>query len=164
MKKFENKESYKHLFAKELMVKWFTDEEKNNDYCNVAQFNWRSNYGVFPELKFYETSDPYYFECSDGLGDIGQMMDNEIHCLEWFRKDYNRGKILFVPDITVFHKGMPKYLFEIVHTHPVTPKKVNDIYNFFDGHNVELYEISAEQILSKDSSCIPEYLECIQLL
>ncbi len=159
-KKFEHKESYKHLLAKNLLTKWLQDEDNKNDYCNVAQFSWRSNYGVFEELKFYETSDPYYFECSEGLGDIGQMMDNDIHCLEWFRKDYNRGKILFVPDIVIFHKGMPKYIIEVVHTHYLSGKKLSIIKNWFNGHNVEVYEIMADEILKHDSSKIPDYLEC----
>ena len=160
MVKYEHKESYKHLFAKNLLAKWLRDEEKGNDYCTLSQFKWRVNYGVFTELKFYETSDQYYFECSEGLGYIGQMMDNNIECLDWFRKDYNRGKILFVPDITIFHKGTPKYIIEIVNTHTLSNKKLDTIKNFFKGHEIEVYQIFADEILRHDVSQIPDYLQC----
>lgn len=139
MKQFIEKESYKHLFAKNLLRDWFLEQEKHNDYCEVAQFNWRSNYGAYTELPFYKTSDPYYFEC--GL---------------------NEGKILFVPDITVFHKGVPIYLLEVVHKHPMPLWKVNQIKKFFN-YNIELYEIEAEEILRHDKSIIPTYLECKRL-
>ena len=111
--KFEEKESYLHYYAKEVLFNWLVTEELENDFCNVAQFNWRRNYGVFKELKFFETSDPYYFEMSGGL-DYEKIKEKDYN--NAFRDNYDRGKILFVPDITVFHKGTPRYLFEIVYT------------------------------------------------
>lgn len=150
IKKFKEKESYKHLFAKELLAKWFQEEEINNDFCNVAQFSWRANYGVFTELKFHKTDDPYYFENSEYL-----YTDNE---------EFDRGPILFVPDVIIFHKGSPRYIFEVVNTNPVSNFKLQKIKSFFDGYYIELYEIYVDDILKFDKNEKPNYLECNRLI
>jgi len=148
IEKFKEKESYKHLFAKELLAKWFQEEEIGNDFCNVAQFDWRANYGVFTELKFHKNDDPYYFENSEGL----------------FNENFDRGKILFVPDIIIFHKGTPRYIFEVVNTNPVSNFKLQKIKSFFDGHHLELYEIYVDDILKFDKNEKPKFLECNRLI
>lgn len=148
IEKFKEKESYKHLFAKELLAKWFQEEEIGNDFCKVAQFSWRANYGVFTELKIYENDDPYYFEISEGL----------------FNENFDRGKILFVPDIIIFHKGTPRYIFEVVNTNPVSNFKLQKIKSFFSGHHIELYEIYVDDILKFDKNEKPKFLECNRLI
>lgn len=147
-------ESYKHLYAKELLFRWLCDAERNYDfYARVAQFQWRPNYGVHKELKFHDTDDDYYFECSQGLviGDDGGFS---------FDPNFKRGKILFVPDICVFHKGTPWLLFEIKHTHPVPDYKIKAIDAFLSC--AELYEIEADSILNLTG--VPDYIDCQQLL
>jgi len=108
------KESYFHKCAKNLFADWLREEELENDGCNFCGFKWRSNYGVFTELKFHETDSPYYFELSNSLTTV-DFEQRPKNILDWFDKSIDRGKILFVPDIVVFHKGSPKYIFEIVH-------------------------------------------------
>lgn len=133
MKKFIEKESFKHKLAKELLASWFIGEEEkdNADFCSVAQFGWRKNQGVHTELKFYENDDPYYFENSGFLHD----------------ENFNRGQISFVPDVCVFHKGQPTLLFEVVCSNPVSKNKKAKIERFFNGYHVEVYEIHADEIL-----------------
>lgn len=157
MAKYEHKESYKHLFAKNLLAKWLREAENGNDYCGLAQFTWRKNYGIFTELMFHETDDPYYFECSQGLEPYSEERNKKL-CTNWFKRNFNRGRILFVPDIVIFHKGTPKYIIEIIKTNPLTDEKVNVIKNFFKGHMVEIVAIYADEILRHDISEIPGYL------
>lgn len=150
--KFEERESFKHKLAKELLAKWFKDAETGNDFCELAQFKWRKNYGVFTELKFYDKSDPYYFELSKGLDPRRRRFKDPAM---WF-SDEDKGKILFVPDITIFHKGTPKYLIEVVNTNSVSGAKFNAIAKFFNGHYVEIHQISADEILRH--TAIPKYI------
>lgn len=163
--KFVEKESHKHRLAKELLASWFHQQDEMHDFCQVAQFTWRSNYGVYTELKFYETSDPYYFECSAGLKDYAEIEDKDVrgdNPLEWFDPLVDRGKILFVPDITIFHKGSATILIEVVHKNPLTNTKIDIIKKFFEGYHVEVYEIEAEEILRHTG--IPNNLKCKQVL
>jgi hypothetical protein len=160
--KYSENESFIHKYAKELLAKKLSEINKNNDSCEFKNIKWRSNYGVFTELKFYETSNPYYFELSDGLVEHTGFDENNIdkrgkNPLDWFDKNYNRGKILFVPDITIFHKGTPTIFIEIVHTHHLEQKKINAIEKFFEGHLIQVYEISARQILGNTTD---ELIDC----
>lgn len=124
--KFIAKESFKHLMAKDLLHKWLCDEEKKSDICRLYPFNWRVNYGVFKELIFYEKSSPYYFEDSE--------------------EGHEFSKMLFVPDITIFHKGSAITLIEVVHQNHVSDEKLKKIINFFNG-DIAVFEIDAEEIL-----------------
>jgi len=157
MKKYIERESYKHLYAKNLLAKWLRKIDENNDYCNFSQLNWRSNYGVFEELKFYETSDLYYFENSECLNGKGKYKDTNQN--NWFDKNFNRGRILFVPDIAIFHKGTPIYFLEVVNSNPVSAEKLYNIKKFFDGYMLNIYEINASDILKYDKTIVPENLE-----
>ncbi len=146
-KEFIERESFKHKLAKELFGSWFMDQEKgNNEYCSVAQFAWRKNQGVHLELKFYLNDDPYYFENSEGLLD----------------SKFDRGPLLFVPDICIFHKGTPIMLFEVVCTNPVSNEKKKRIEKFFNGFHIEVYEIYADEILRHCS--IPEKINVRQII
>ena len=77
MKYYEN-ESFTHRYAKELLADKLSIIEKINDHCEFNGIKWRKNYGVFKELKFYESSDPYYFELSDGLIPFSGFNNNGI--------------------------------------------------------------------------------------
>lgn len=163
MAKFKDLESYKHRYAKRVLADWFRTEEAkpNADDCQVAQFHWRKNYGVFEELKFHETDDEYYFECSGGLAcdSIGGVIyEPSNNPLLWFDENFNRGKILFVPDVTVFHKGLPRYFFEVVHKHHVSEDKLQRIEAFFTYTTVEVYEIEADFILNRTQ--VPDIIRC----
>ena len=153
MAKFIEKESFKHKLAKQLLASWLRDLDKTQDGCSISPISWRSNYGVFEELKFHETDDPYYFEMSEGLINWEIRKGLDLNSLpqtntDWFMQDFNRGKILFVPDITVFHKGSATILIEILHKHCVPDEKLEVINTFFKGYYTTLFEIRAEDILS----------------
>lgn len=136
-KPFITKESYKHKFAKQILFDWLKGEqESKEDKCELLPFSWRINWGVHLELPFYQSSDPYYFE-------IPKKKDDDT--------------IIFVPDITIFHKGTPKYLIEVVYKNHVTPSKLITIEQFFDGYSFQLHEIEAEIILIQTEK--PKYLK-----
>lgn len=147
-KKFEQNESFLHLDAKARLTSWLRALDENNDGCSLYPFHWCSNYGVFDELPFYESSHPYYFEQSGGL------LDRQYYNIEnktydekkWFEPNYNRGKYLFVPDITIFHKGCAKILIEVVYSNPPSDEKIKTIEKFFSGQ-VDLHTIDALYIM-----------------
>lgn len=148
MKKFIEKESFMHLHAKNLLLEELRKVEQSNEfYCTFGPLKWRSNYGVFSELKFHEKDNYCYFECSEGLIITGNVP--LINGDEWFDPSIDRGKILFVPDITIFHKGSPKYIIEVVHKNKVTEYKKQCISRFFSGIGIEVYEVSAYDIMSQ---------------
>lgn len=132
-KVFEVHESFKHTFAKDLLLRWLRDHERDNKTCNFCGLAWRPNWGIYPELKFYKTSHLYYFE--EGI---------------------NSGRVLFIPDITIFHKGQAFILLEIVHRNKVSPQKAGRIRNFFGANHYEIYEIEADTILN--NTCTPTFL------
>lgn len=153
---FIAKESFLHKLAKEQLFKWLEEEEnKGNDCCKFAQFSWRQKYGVFMELPFHETDDVYYFECS--------AFASFDHNNNFVPLDIDRGKILFVPDIVVFHKGTPIYIFEIVASNPLTDRKIQAIKTFFgDYYHIEVYEVSAMDIMKMLKK--PDFLPCKQII
>lgn len=169
MTQFIEKESYKHKFAKELLHKWLSESDIDGDYMGIFPIIWRKNYGVFSELKFYETSDPYYFEQSEGLipfnpedAGAGKKDRRGPDPLKFFDPSFNRGKILFVPDITIFHKGTPTIIIEVIHTSWITVKKHKAMLDFFSGINCTVYNLRAEDILRQTG--VPEKLPIDSML
>lgn len=157
---FKNQESFKHLYAKKLLTKWLReiDEDPKTDGGSLGQISWRSNYGVYEELPFYNTSDPYYFELSKGLNwfnDDGsdkldpRSLKRPYKQSDVFNSTIDRGRILFVPDVTIFHKGCAVHLIEVIHKNPPSEKKMNAIYEFFNGHYFNLWTIPADHILGQ---------------
>lgn len=162
---FSELESYKHKCAKDILFQWLKDaEESDYDmYCNVGQIKWRPNYGVFKELKFYTSSTGYYFETSGGLIKTGhEKIENAD---DRFDKDFNRGSILFVPDITIFHKGMAVFFIEIVNTSDITDQKFRRIKNFAnrEGYYPTIYKIKVDDILNINVGNIPNFIKCEEI-
>lgn len=150
---FKENESFLHKAAKELLYKELLIAEEKEINFNV--FSWRKNYGVFLELPFFETDDPYYFECSKCL--LRDKNDSlfEERIKENSQSVFNntdRGSILFVPDICIFHKGIPIYFIEVVHKNATTDFKLNKIKSFFKGDRLQVYEVSAYQIMAQTTS------------
>lgn len=149
---FVEKESYKHKLAKDMLYDILVKIDNAGDSCCYGPLSWRSNYGVFKELKFYETSDPYYFECSYGLVCSKKKL---ITGNEWFDSEVDRGKILFVPDICIFHKGTPVIFIEVVHKNNVSDDKIKKIKKWSRGYYIKIYEVYADQILGRYSEDYP---------
>ena len=121
---------YWHDVARTTLAGWLVmcENESTDTFCKFPPLSWRTNYGVFEELSFHENDDDYYFE---------NPADKP-------------GKTIFTPDITVFHKGTPRYLIEVITTkyQSVKPKKINRIYNFFNGGGDPIIlEVSASHVL-----------------
>lgn len=147
MKKKELKvnETYSHKLAKEILFNHFLELEKQSEYCNFKELAWKRNYGVFTELPFHKTDDQYYFENSKGLKDNFYDIENP---LDKFIDGFDRGKILFIPDITIFHKGAASLFIEVVLTNSVSEKKLKTMKKFFKSSYFELYEVSSYDILN----------------
>lgn len=166
-KVFVEKESYKHMLAKNILFDWLKNENNNpsniEGFSKLAQFEWRPNYGIFKELKFYTTSTSWYFETSGGL--IGNITNEIDNANDVFEKSFNRGNILFVPDITIFHKGLPAIMIEIVYTNDLTKEKIKRIRDFCyrEGFYPTIYTIKADDILEIQVGNIPNYIPCKEI-
>ena len=153
MATFKQCESFKHLMAKNLLAEWLRELDNNYDFCKIGKVSWRSNYGVHKELPFYETSSPYYFEQSKGLNPKKECPNFKDYIYkDLYLPNFNKGKILFVPDITIFHKGSVRHFIEVVHKSEPTQKKIGNIQYFFKvagwGY-CDLWLISADHILGQ---------------
>jgi len=145
-------ESFKHNLAIQLLWKWLNEAEIAGR--SISPFAWRSpNWGVHIELPFFETSDPNYFEHSFGLiDDINEIAPrNEYKSIdELFRPSANLGRLLFIPDITIFHKGQAAHFVEVVHTNPVSIDKLHKIadwWKYKQGGWLNIWEVEAEWVL-----------------
>lgn len=150
---YEYHESFKHKAAKELLYKWLWHIDKGLPFPDEIEsrnlsmpFCWRQgNYGVHMELPFHEKDDQYYFENSVGITE--DRWDNVG--LEKFDPSIDRGRILFVPDICIFHKGTACIFIEVVHKNKTSISKIKRIEKFCGSCWFEIYEIEAESILSQ---------------
>jgi len=61
------------------------------------------------------------------------------------------GRILFVPDVTVYNNGLPVEFYEVVHTHEIDGKKLGFIqeWSYRNQTEVSVYEVSADYILAQ---------------
>lgn len=147
MERFIEKQRFLQPIAKELIAKILTEKEKKGeDYCRLQDISWSPNYGIFTNMVFHELDSPYYFECSAGLMDESKTKDLE-NCLDWFDTNINRGNILFIADIVIFHKGAPAYIIQVSDKHKTSPSKLKAIRKFFNGHFIEVYEASALNVM-----------------
>lgn len=124
--KYVDNQSYLHRKAVSVLTNWLRAIERSKKPCEFGELAWRRNQGIYSELKFHENNSPYYFE---------------------FVPE-RTGRILFVPDIVIFHQGYPKYIIEVVHKNPPTTDKLFEIIKFFHGLDTEVYTISAFYIMS----------------
>jgi len=160
MKTFDYKESYKHLYAKNILAEWLKEKERDKDAVRYPPLYWRHNYGIFVELAFHERDDPYYWEASGGLIHLEDENGNIFDSV--FDENFDRGKILFVPDICIFHKGTPTIFLEVYHKNRVQQYKLEAISKFFKGFPIEVWEISADWILSQIKQ--PDVLKTCELI
>lgn len=143
---FKTIESFQHKKAKQLLYKWLVEAERNKEQGQLCQYKamtstffegawydkneiiaWRKSAGVHMELPFYENSSLWYFDY----------------------EERNTGKILFIPDIVIFHQGAPHIIFEIVHKHGISQAKSQKMREYFKDHNIDIQVIKAEFIMSQ---------------
>lgn len=153
--------SVKKEAAIALLAKNLREVNDSNDFCRYNVFGWRSNYGVFEKLKFHTSDEMCYFETSKHLIPVEERktqwpVDNE----GWFKKGVDRGRILFEPDISIFHKGSAT-----IHIYFVDGENDNDfmfeVMNMSDFGYVEVYFINVDDFLNRDNN--DEYFEVKQV-
>lgn len=126
-KKFIDNQSYMHRKAVSVLANWLRQIERSKRIsCKFGCMAWRRNQGIHTELKFHENNSPLYFEHPPKVA----------------------GRILFVPDIVVFHQGYPKYIIEVVHKNPPSNDKLFEILKFFNGYDIEVLTINAYYIMA----------------
>ena len=133
--------------AKDLLFEILKKENNSGDSSRIGQFYWRKNYGVFKDLPFHKSDNAYYFEESKGIIPYNKRDEKCMNYLNWFNPDFNRGQLLFVPHITIFHKGSVKYVFIIVDGEDAPYSQLKIMDDFFQGY-WNCYQIEADDILN----------------
>ena len=123
----KHKESYKHKFAKQLLVEWLQKEKTIKGYLQKTCYPIvLKNHKVYEEFPF----------------------DEGCSCKK-FQKIPEIEKPYCVFDILVCENGIPKYGFEIVHKHKSSDWKIEKLKQEKENFNpqLEVYEVSAEWLL-----------------
>ena len=155
-------ESYKHLYAKQLLAQWLRDKSSlvkvhsDNDHKMISFDQIKALVpiddifgGVYEEYPICsvngKTTLHYPFEVSE-IPTYDQLLQ----------------KAIFILDIAVRHMDKIKYGIEIVHTNPVSKTKITALQLSTADIGFELYHISADWILNQCS--VPYKLELMRLI
>lgn len=129
-KEFHHKESYKHLYAKQVLNKWLEDatrDKESSEVCTLGQLKWGH--------------------------ELGPIMENEhwnLQCKTMFVTDVD----ITYCDVNTNMVGF--MLFEVVHTNPVSTAKLKRMKQL-TGWTQPIFEIEAEWILRQIET--PKYLK-----
>ena len=168
-KKFKEKESYTHKYAKELLWSWLTDGWENDDnrFSPRIDIEYKKTYyslsyqSDFIHMEYPITKTfPYLLDelvCNEFNGCMYRepktfMMCKELNspkkyspclkCKEFMKKE----KLLAVADIAIEHKGYIIYIFEITHKNMLSPEKI-ELYQTKPPFQV--FVIEAQHILGQ---------------
>jgi hypothetical protein len=167
-------ESYLHFYAKKVLMEWLVASKGKffslrwnpsltriyEEYPLVLGEGNRPEHGLqgtpWDELPQWQCSCPLlstspltrdllpeYGTCSH-LSSSSTRKDYLPSREELLQRGVRVGAII---DVAVVDEGRVKYLFEIVHTHGLTPIKKNFLYKYCSQHNALLYEVDAHYIL-----------------
>lgn len=144
-------ESYAHLYAKQVVADWF-----------------REKFGI--NRKKGRRNSYYIFDWIPDWGDLqgGVMLEYPVleRTLTNGQKDYlglasqwskypdlnqlNDGlKVACVFDVVVCSNGKVRYVFEIVHKHKCSPRKIALLKLFKLQHGIDVYEVNASWVLNQ---------------
>jgi len=162
--RFEEKESYKHRFAKELLHDWISEGFKCNDEYNDCPIlfideenhtpinvNWRSD---FIWMEYPITTDfPYLIDEHDcgaySYNSNCEYRSKGLYCPCLKCAGFNWSKLRYVADIAIEHKGWVPTIIEIVHKHHIEQNKKDFINNKKGFSYVGSFEIEADHILGQ---------------
>lgn len=158
-------ESYLHKYAKIVVCAWLRKKIRIG-----AKFKGLNNIPLDLELPKKSPMFSVYpeFPVCKSISD-GKLVGIDIEWIEWLTQNNlqtlikskskiptvyelkehkeleTKLKLVSVFDIGIVDKGSLKYIFEIEHTHPSTPKKIK----FIKEHKIIGYEISAQKVMEK---------------
>lgn len=157
---FENKESYKHKCAKDILRDWFQKHGSEG----IGDIHARSNRKceLFLEYPICKTKNFNSWEsnwdeiiCNLGETDTwNEYVPTHKECVEKY-KTYP----VAIIDAILPHKGSPYYAIEICHKNPVSEEKIKKLRDFGVSN---LIEIEADWILNQID--IPKKLKYKQLI
>jgi len=167
-------ESYKHKFAKTVLVSWLREiaGAKSADAVKLEPLSWRVNrggphFGVWEEYPFAIDSENRLWGDSlvwDETGDWGDAPGGSHPDFKWTLRPPTYDELIAMKllpvcifDVAIQHKGSIIYGIEVVHRNPVSAEKVA----YFKRIHAEVYEISADWILSRVHR--PARLEMIKI-
>ena len=121
---------------RELLRHGFCQAERLNNY-SLGPIEWRDNYGVFENLPFHRSDNPYYFENSAGLLPPDRERSRPMSApADEFEPGFDRGPVLFTPAFTIFHKGTAVHL---LYTRHPGEAELSTIAAFYDGYGYHVW-------------------------
>lgn len=159
-KKFVERESYKHKYAKQIFKEWCKSDEwggerkcvdTNFSYENgeIVKLHWKPNRVEGACLEYPITS-------KSDIESLWDEMWNEWDCsTPTYDECIKMGKVpICIIDVVLPSLGLPYYFIEIFHKNPVSDSKIEKLKDL-GMHN--LIEIDADWILSQIS--VPNVLK-----
>lgn len=154
-KKFEQKESYTHKFAKELLANWLISysfgsklkiiDENEKEHELWGDWYIQTEYPITKTFPYYLCElvcpDPELPETCRYRGNY--IPSNCLQCKQFMKKE----KLLAVADIVSLHEGIIGDVFEIEHKNSLSSEKM-DIYEEHKPAG-NLWEIQAQHILGQ---------------
>lgn len=160
---FDGKESYSHVFAKELLRSWLTHNWKDVDeslFHNIKFFDkdTEEEFSLYSQSDFVYLEYPItnYFPCLIDEGDTAcnstlesryefcTYRSMQIYCPCWNCPKFDRKQVKYVCDLAIEHKGIISAIIEVKHKHATPQKKINVI-----AEGTSVYEIDAKHILGQ---------------
>lgn len=169
----ENLESYKHKFAKNVMLDWF--RSFGIDGGGLPPFSWRPNrpephFGAWEEYPFCLDQDNTVVGNAPVWDEVGHGWFEEkeyLHGKEgaWLEKPPTYDECvslglcpIVVFDIALQHKGSIIYGIEIVHKHDISNIKLD----YLKRIGIPTFRVEADWILSQCAR--PEKIKCIRVI
>lgn len=149
-KRCESVESYKHRFAKKVLVQWLREcaaEAGWDNYARLGDIGWRVNrrgpdWGIYEE---YPVIPELRSGCAVTAWDEMPCVRRE-DTIPTFQELVSEGKqVEAIFDVAVQHKGCIAYGFEVVHSNPVSAAKAG----YLGYLDVVVCSIDADWILKQ---------------
>jgi hypothetical protein len=142
---FEENESFKHKFAKELLRKWLYEEYVGPKWGGDGIY---LEYPIVPSAKLSWSNCLIAYNYSFGDNRYEYYGNTSIDYHPSYDQCIAFGDIpIAVLDVAETYKGIIKRGFEVYHTHMVDSVKLDKLKGLVNGTDFKLYEISAEDIL-----------------
>lgn len=147
---FNHKESYIHLYAKEVLKKWLDTEcdKKTRTHFNLFRYEPDRISGVFLEYPIVKKDD---YNSLDYSFDI---LEPDIVEMPSYNDCINKYDVkpLSMIDLVIIDKNKPKYLIEICHSSPVSEYKIKLLKSLGVTNLIEIQALEILKQIKKPSS------------
>lgn len=172
MPKFEEKESFTHKLAKELLRKWLAEswtcsDNPNTMNCSIdfinqkgesQSVNWRAQYITleYPITKDFPMNIDETHSCKKNKEcfwqcEKGYRWSNIDYCPCLKCEYFDKSQILYIVDLAIGHKGLTSCIIEVSHKNPISDIKAQTLRQMMNNEcgGLTAFEIEAHHILGQ---------------